>query len=369
MHSYDVAGYHIRGFLEGLRALQLDVEQLLRDSGIDRATLDETEVRFPEPQVLMLWMGAERQYDKPTFGIDMALSIPFGRFELIDYLVAACPTVGAGVECLGHHARLCASGFLYRIEPHTHEGQRGQRIVTEHRHPIAALPSSLLEYTWTLMITRFRHVCGNAFAPQLWLREKPRASSKQLVDVLGRLPEIAAQDALFVPWTQWELPNQHHDPMLGKILLSHARDVEARLPASDFLGALQGAITFALHSGDPSIGRIGSRLGLSPRTLQRRLEVEGVTFQGILEQVRRELALRYLTSTQLSLAEISALLAYADISAFGRAFRRWIGSSPTSFRQQQREQPLHRAETRSESREARDARDQGATSTELLGSS
>ena len=122
MRTYDVAGYHIRGLLHGLRALRLDVEQLLRDCSIDQATLDDTEVRFAELQVGMLWLYAQQRYGKPTFGFDLATRIPLGKLELIDYLVAACPTVGAGIECLVHHARLCASGFTYRIDDGVHDG-------------------------------------------------------------------------------------------------------------------------------------------------------------------------------------------------------------------------------------------------------
>ena len=345
MHSYDVAGFHIRGFLEGLRVLQIDTDTLLQEVGIDHALLAETEVRFPELQVMMLWMGAERRYGKPTFGMDLALSIPFGKFELVDYLIAGCPTVGAAFESLDRHARLCSSGFYYRIDPHTHNGQPGKLIVSQHQHAVAAVPSGMLEYTWTLLVSRFRFACGTAFTPQLWLRERPRASHAQLREALGHLPEVGAQDALFVTNAQWELENQRQDPMLHKLLVSHARDVEARLPTHTFENAVHGAIAFALQRGEPTIGRVASRLGMSARTLQRRLEAESGTFQRSLEQVRRDMAFRYLTHTQLSLSEISGLLAYADMSAFCRAFRRWTGASPASVRQQQRAQRAERVPT------------------------
>jgi len=336
MHSYDVAGYHMRGCLEGLRALNIDVDQLLAENNIDRTFVDEPEVRFSELQVLMLWQAAESRYAKPTFGIDLALSIPFGKLELIDYLIAGCATVGSAMESLEHHARLCASGFLYRTEPFTHEGQVGKRIIGQHQHPIAVFPPSMLEYTWTLLISRLRGVCGSAFTPQLWLPHRPQAAASQLIEVLGRLPEVSDQDCLFVSAAQWELANQRYDPLLHKVLLPHALEVESRLPEPTFLGAVQSAIGFALHRGEPTIGRVATRLGLSARTLQRRLEAEGQTFQQQLEQVRSDLAFRYLRNTQLSLSEISALLAYADMSAFCRAFRRWTGESPASVRQQHR---------------------------------
>lgn len=337
MRSYDVAGYHLRGLMDGLRNVRLDVDALLRECEIDRATLDDPEVRFAEPQVLKLWLSAQERYGKASFGFDLATRIAFGKLELIDYLVAACPTVGAGIECLEHHARLCASGFTYTLQSFTHEGEVGIRVVAGHHHPLAALPRSMTEYTWTLLVTRFRQVCGAAFKPVLWLRERPDATAAELLAVLGRSPELADEEALFVPHALWELENPRRDPMLQQLLNAHARDVAARLPGDDFLSVLQGAIVSAMHRGDPSIGRVALRLGLTPRTLQRRLEAEGLAFQQVLEALRRDMALRYLASTQLSLSEISALLAYTDPSAFGRAFRRWTDHTPAAFRQQQRE--------------------------------
>ncbi|HEX6244524.1 MAG TPA: hypothetical protein VFZ61_26580 [Polyangiales bacterium] len=121
----------------------------------------------------------------------------------------------------------------------------------------------------------------------------------ELFEVLGRLPEIG-EEALFISSALWELENPRRDPMLDKLLAAHARDVAARLPEPTFKSVLEGAIVSTMHQGDPSIGRVAMRLGLTPRTLQR------------------------------------ALLAYADSSAFGRAFRRWTGQSPAAYRHEQR---------------------------------
>jgi AraC-like DNA-binding protein len=340
MHTNDIAGYHIRGLLHGLCALRLDVDQILRDSHIDRATLEDPEVRFAGLQVALLWMYAEQSYRKPTFGIDLASRIPFGRLELVDYLVGASPTIGAGLECLVHHSRLCASGFKYRIDNVTHDGVAGRRLVADHEQPIAALPPSMAEYTWGCMVIRARDMIGKGFTPVLTLRQRPQISNAELMDLLGHIPELGSEESLFVPNAQWDMENPRRDPMLHTLLKAHARDVEARLPADDFLSTLQGAIVSTMHQGDPSIVRVATRLGLTSRTLQRRLEADGLVFQKVLEDLRHEMALRYLDSSRLSITEVSQLLAYADASAFGRAFRRWTGHSPAAFRQRQRAEPM-----------------------------
>jgi AraC-like DNA-binding protein len=346
MQGFDLAGYHLRGLFEGLRALGMDVDHLLDECQVDRALLADPEVRFPAAQVLTLWLRAKERYAKGSFGFDLARSIPFGKLELIDYLVAGCPTVGAGIECLAHHARLCSSGFTFSIEDHVQDRQPGRRILPDRLHPAGELPNSMSEYNWTLIVSRFRQAAGAAFQPVLWLRAKPSVPASELLEAFGRMPLIAEQDALFISDAQWNLPNTRQDPTLHRLLLAHAQDVAARLPKSDFLSTLQGAIVSAMHRGDPSIGRIATRLGFTPRTLQRRLEDEGLTFQRVLEDLRQDLARQYLLGSQLSITEISGLLAYTDATAFGRAFRRWTGRTPVEFRKSaRREAPAAQLET------------------------
>jgi len=336
MDVYDVAGYHLRGMVHGLSALGLPAELLMREAGIDRRALDDPEMRFAEAQLFGLWVHAERLYGKPEFGLALALNIPFGRLELVDYLVAACPDVGSGLECLARHARLCASGFYFKLAQGAHDAELGTTMVLEHRHGVELLPRSLVEYLWALLITRFRSICGAQIRPVLLLRALPAGPAALFREALGRSPELADTDALFVPHAQWQLSNPRRDPMLSRLLEAHASDVRARLPEEGFEATVRSAVVAALHLGDPSIQQVGARLGLSPRTLQRRMDAAGTTFQDLVDQVRRELALHYLSRTQLSLTEISDLLAYAEPSAFGRAFRRWTGHTPASFREQQR---------------------------------
>ena len=87
-----------------------------------------------------------------------------------------------------------------------------------------------------------------------------------------------------------------------------------------------------LASGHYSMSYIASKLAISSRTLQRRLREEETTFQKILNELREELAIHYLSSTQFSSAEISFLLGYEEPNSFFRAFRTWTGQTPEIVR-------------------------------------
>ena len=79
---------------------------------------------------------------------------------------------------------------------------------------------------------------------------------------------------------------------------------------------------------------MAAKLGLGPRTLQRRLAESGDVYTQLVDRVRRQFAERCLSSSKLSLAEIGYLLAYSEPSAFIRAFRRWVGMTPAEYRAQ-----------------------------------
>jgi len=87
-----------------------------------------------------------------------------------------------------------------------------------------------------------------------------------------------------------------------------------------------------LTSGEPSEHDLASALGMSRRTLQRRLGDLGQTYKGVVDGTRYELALRYLDDPERSVTDITFLLGFSEQSAFTRAFKRWSGKAPTAYR-------------------------------------
>ena len=97
------------------------------------------------------------------------------------------------------------------------------------------------------------------------------------------------------------------------------------------IGALKELIAELLPDERPTIERVAPRLGMSIRTLQRRLREWEHSFAGIVDETRREIAIARLTSSDTSITETAFLLGYSDLSHFTRAFRRWTGMTPREF--------------------------------------
>jgi AraC-like DNA-binding protein len=123
------------------------------------------------------------------------------------------------------------------------------------------------------------------------------------------------------------------DPNLFRILTSYLDDVLSRMPKPDeMVNPIRAAIAQLMKEGGLKLSRAAKALGVSPRTLQRQLKQRGLSFAELVEDTRRALALEYLKDRDNTLTEIAFLLGYSEVSAFNRAFKRWTGKTPMTYR-------------------------------------
>jgi AraC-like DNA-binding protein len=129
-----------------------------------------------------------------------------------------------------------------------------------------------------------------------------------------------------------DVPMPNRNPEMLAFLKTRLADQLHRLnsPISDSEEALS-CILAALPEGRPSITKIAKLMGMSERTLRRRLDEDGETFRSILERARRESAETYMRANDLTHAEIALRLGFNDQSAFSRAFKSWFNQTPSEY--------------------------------------
>jgi AraC-like DNA-binding protein len=101
---------------------------------------------------------------------------------------------------------------------------------------------------------------------------------------------------------------------------------------SSLRGRVESLLMARLHTGEVGMDGVAAKLGLSRQTLFRRLKAEGVTFEAVLDELRRRMAMDYLAARKVSVNETAYLVGFSDPAAFSRAFKRWTGSSPKQMR-------------------------------------
>lgn len=112
------------------------------------------------------------------------------------------------------------------------------------------------------------------------------------------------------------------------------QDLLASLPSDDLTEQVKRRIQQLLGSGDVSVERIAAPMNISSRHLRRKLSQAGTSYEQLVDEVRRDAAVRMINNGELSLTSIAYELGFLDPSSFTRAFRRWTDMSPTAFRRQ-----------------------------------
>ncbi len=140
-------------------------------------------------------------------------------------------------------------------------------------------------------------------------------------------------DALLVSKEAMSTPNHLGDPTIAKFFDDHLDQVLEKMDDDfDLARQVRICVSHQLSEGIPTISKIATNLGMSGRTLQRRLGENGYSFQNLVDEARRQLAEKLLRETDYPLIEIAFLTGFSEQSAFTRAFKRWAGQTPRSFR-------------------------------------
>jgi hypothetical protein len=164
MQAFTVGATDLKALLAALRSLGLDADALAKSVELPPNALDDTSARFPEATMLRLWLAAESSFGKAGLGVHAGSSISFGELELLDYLVGSNATVGDGFRAMARYAALGDTGLTYVID----DGGTGDVTISmQHPYAFQILPASLVEYFWTIIVTRFRLYAGGDFTPSL----------------------------------------------------------------------------------------------------------------------------------------------------------------------------------------------------------
>jgi AraC-like DNA-binding protein len=179
-----------------------------------------------------------------------------------------------------------------------------------------------------------RQIVGTRLTPrEVMFRHEPPPADRPHREFFGCLVSFGASlDGIDLTTEQLRQRPLLGDDGLSAYFLAQLDEHKAQSSERSLLAEVAGAVANALPDGQPSKSQIARRLGMSERTLHRRLAEHGVSFQTVVTQARRDAAVSLLRSGDRSLAEVAFLTGFSDQSAFTRAFKRWTGKTPAAFR-------------------------------------
>jgi AraC-like DNA-binding protein len=273
--------------------------------------------------------------DEPQLGLRLAIMGDPRRHGLLDYLAATSPTLGAAWSQICRYLGLWNEGLAIRQT-------LGPTDVALELRPTATAPGDeaegmrqLLGLATTTLILAGHRYAGQPVPPRCveFACDRP-AHPEQWATALGAPVNFAVPLTRIVyPSLTTEIISAASDTRLAPILGRHADDLLARLgERSSLSGKVRDAIVAELRRGEVQLAAIAMAMGVSERTLQRRLRDEGTSFEALLDETRFELASSYLRDPAIGISEIAWLVGYTEISAFYRAFGRWTGTTPGTYR-------------------------------------
>jgi len=324
--TWSVSAGEFRAFLKSFGALGYDVEALTAAAGIIGGSLDDPDARMPCTAYEAVVRRAQQARPTPNLALRLAMNVPIGAFPLLDYLILTCDDVAAGARQLVRYFRLVGNPMVYEV----------REDIDPIRVTMNGAPPFSIEYSASIMVLHFREETNGRFAPaSVHFTHQPDDVS-EFERVLGCPVEAGAPwNGVSVSRDVWKLPLRRRDPVLRGVLESRAREIVDRLPASGTAASeVKRLLDAEVASGaDTRIENVARRLATSPRTLQRRLAAEGLSYQKVLDDWRRDAAQRHLAASALSIGEIAYLLGFSEPAPFHRAFKRWYGVTPQTFRQ------------------------------------
>ena len=319
----------MRGLPDVLARFGIPWEPVLQAEGMTRADIDDPERSVPFAAMDRISGECARLTRCPHVGLLLADHVNLQCFGIAGRLALNAPTVGSAIQELAAHFALHDSGGL--ISADLHDGT----VTVSYGLYVPGLRNLDQIYDFCVLAMRnvLRQLCGPDWKPDAVLlpRRRPADVRPYREFFAAPLRFDSVQAGMRFPQAWFQHPIAGADPFLHGLLAERAA---AALKVQDPLlcDDVRRTIRLLLISNQCSREAVAQRLGMHPRTLGRRLQECGATFQQLLDQTRLEIARQLLRGTRSSVARISTTLGYHDPTVFTRAFRRWTGTTPRAYR-------------------------------------
>lgn len=287
--------------------------------------------RVSADQALTRLARAVRQTADPDLGIAAGQRVSAGMFGLLDYAMLASDTLRHAILTARSHSRLISDTWFPALEPH------GDDTLLRVGSADPLQPRAAGDFGVSAFYTNHLKVQLEPGAlREVWLAHPKPAETRAYEALFAQIPLRfdAPAYGFLLSTAAVDAPLPGCNPVVHAMLCARAKLVREyeRIPRS-FTGRVRETILNALAQNDtPTMVRTSGELRISRRTLVRRLGEEATTFARERDFIRCELAEDYLLRDQLGLTEVSMLLGFSYVQAFHRAFRRWTGETPASYR-------------------------------------
>ena len=314
-----------------LQRAGVKLEPLMSRTGVTRTQIEDVDQRISAQAQVAFLEAASEALEDDFLALTLAKEADFRDLGLLYYVAASAETLGDALRRLGRYSRIANEAVVFDYREARAPVQRLRYSgVARHtdRHQI--------EFCVLGVVHLCRLLTGRNVVPRRVSMAHVRSKgTAEYARFLGSEVEFGSDvDEIVFPEGSAEMPLVEADHRLNKILSKVCDDtLNARgRNVSALRVSVENALTPLLPHGAARAEVVAKRLGMSERTLARRLGEEGTTFNEVFKQLRSSLAIRYLEEETMPISKIAWLLGFEEPSSFSHACRRWTGKTPRELR-------------------------------------
>jgi AraC-like DNA-binding protein len=304
---------------------------LLLKAGLTVEQIDHRNTRLKvQSQIRFLDLAADALQDD-FLGFRLARNFDLREIGLLYYVVASSEVLADALHKAERYSGIVNEGISLRVRPAQETAIALSYVNVERRSD-----HHQVEFWLTSLVRICRQLTTRQLVPsRISVIHRRRKIPAELRSFLGCEIEFGSTvDEVVFPESVKHIQIGSADAHLNELLVGYCDEalLHRGPKRSTFRWSIENTIAPLLPHGKAGASEVARRLGMSHRTLARRLSSEGVTFSGIMEELKADLAKSYLNEEDLPISQIARLLGYREVSAFTRAFRRWTGMTPSRLR-------------------------------------
>lgn len=325
------AGY-AKALVDVATARGVSAANLLGKAGIASDTLKNPDTRVPFDSFKALMRAAVALSGDPAFALHFGQASRFQEMSIVGLIAHASTTMGEAFEQTNRYAKLLVEVDGHDTGPRFALARRPDGVWIEDRRRNPNDFPELTESTWARFVG---DVARNFPDRPPYVKAvhvtHPRPAHAEAYAEYLKAPVTFDSDrnALLIDdsWLAIRL-GAGNRYVFGLFAEKADALLESLEGQRTMRGRIEALLIPVLHTGPVPMSEIARRMALSRATLYRHLKAEGISFEGVIDDLRRRMALDYLGSRKVSVAETAYLVGFSDASAFSRAFKRWTGRRP-----------------------------------------
>lgn len=307
----------------------LPAPALLRQARLPAALHASPDAWLTTEQYFQLWRAVEALSSDPAIGLRMAVETETSVHPPATMSAFFGRDFRDGLARLARFKRLCTPEELSLVED-----ERECRVALRWLYTEEPEPAAAADVAFATILELGRRGTGRHLTPvRVEMSRAGPISEYHQSYFAAPIRTGCARNAMVLRRSDLDLPFAGHNPEILAILEPSLAAALGEIAAQSSLpDQVKILIKRRIASGKPDIGDVARQLGMSERTLQRRITEHGSSYRDLLDQARQELGRDLLSDTQNRIGEVAFLLGFQDTSSFYRAFRAWEGVTPAQWR-------------------------------------